>query len=80
MVDKAIRHNALLVTDDLNGISILFDSEEMKEPFLKELQDDLHLALNVTGLKKGVTALKHQMYIKNSDLRMSITFIVGFGE
>lgn len=64
MVDKATRHNALLVTDDLNGISILFDSEEMKEPFIQELQDDLHLALNVTGIKKGLTALKHQIYIK----------------
>ena len=64
MIDKAIRHDALLVTDDFNGIAILFDSEEMKEPFFKELQDDLHLALKVTGITKGITALKHQMYIK----------------
>ena len=64
MVDKAIRHNALLVTEDLNGIAILFDSEEMKEPFIKEIKDDIKLALKVTGIKKGITALKHQIYIK----------------
>lgn len=65
MVDKALRHNALLVTDDLNGIAILFDSEKMKDPIFKELKSDLHLALNVTGIKKGITALKHQKHIKN---------------
>ena len=64
MVDKAIRHDALLVTDDLNGIAILFDSRAMKDSFFKEVQDDIQLALKVTGIKKGITALKHQMYIK----------------
>jgi hypothetical protein len=64
MVDKALRHDALLVTKDLNGIAILFDSEEMKEPFFRELMDDLELAFQVTGIRKGLTALKHQMYIK----------------
>ena len=64
MIDKAVRHNALLVTDDHNGIAILFDSKEMKEPFFKEFRDDLRLALQVTGISKGLTALKHQMYVK----------------
>ena len=65
MIDKAIRHNALLVTNDLDGIAILFDSNEMKEPFFRELKDDLNLALQVTGISKGITALKHQLYVKN---------------
>ena len=65
MVDKAIRHNALLVTDDLYGIAILFDSNEMKEPFFREFKDDLNLAIKVTGINKGITALKHQLYVKS---------------
>lgn len=64
MIDKAIRHNALLVTKDLNGIAILFDSEDMDDPFIQELKDDLNLALKVTGIKKGLKALKHQIHIK----------------
>ncbi|MDR9399892.1 MAG: hypothetical protein RI558_00595 [Psychroflexus sp.] len=64
MVDKAIRHDALLVTKDLNGIAILFDSNDMKEPFIEELKADLKLAIHVTGITKGLKALKHQAHIK----------------
>lgn len=64
MVDKAIRHDALLVTKDLNGIAILFDSNDMKESFIEELKADLKLAIHVTGITKGLKALKHQAHIK----------------
>ena len=66
MVNKAIERDALIVSEDYEGIAILFEEDPSKKPnFFKELISDLKLALNVTGIKKGLKALKTQSYVKN---------------
>ena len=66
MVNKAIERDALIVSEDYNGIAILFEEDPNKKSnFWKEMITDLKLALNVTGIKKGLKALKTQGYVKN---------------
>ncbi len=65
MIDKAISRNALMVSDDYNGIAILFEEGDNKTSFWNEIVADLKLALNVTGITKGLKALKTQGYVKN---------------
>jgi len=66
MINKAIKRDALLVSDDLTGIAILFEENTgQKESFWSEIKADLNLALHVTGLTKGLKALKTQDYVKN---------------
>jgi hypothetical protein len=64
MVNKAIERDALIVSEDYNGIAILFEEGNYKPSFLKELITDLKLALNVTGIVKGLKILKTQGYVK----------------
>ncbi|QTY27188.1 hypothetical protein [Flavobacterium sp. CS20] len=65
MVDKAIERDALIVSEDYNGIAILFEEDpNRKVSFWKELMTDIKLALKVTGIKKGLKALKIQGYVK----------------
>ncbi len=66
MIDKAIKRDALIVSDDYDGIAILFEEDpSMKSNFWEELISDLKLAINVTGIRKGLKALKIQNYVKN---------------
>ncbi|MGM0634453.1 MAG: hypothetical protein ACQESK_00160 [Bacteroidota bacterium] len=64
MVEKALREDALIVSEDYSGIAILFRMGQKKESFWKELLDDLKLAINVTGISKGLKALKAQQVVK----------------
>ena len=65
MIDKAIDRDALIVSEDYNGIAILFEEgSSRKESLWKELLTDLKLAFHVTGIKKGLKALKIQSYVK----------------
>lgn len=65
MVEKAIKRNALIVSDDYKGVAILFEEDpNQKENFWKEFLTDLKIAINVTGIKKGLKALKTQSYVK----------------
>jgi hypothetical protein len=64
MVNKAIERDALMVSEDYNGIAILFEEGDNKTSFWNELVTDLKLALNVTGITKGLKALKTQGYVK----------------
>jgi hypothetical protein len=65
MIDKAIERDALIVSEDYNGIAIMFEEDgNQKGNFWGELITDLKLALNVTGIKKGLKALKTQSYVK----------------
>ena len=65
MIDKAIERDALIVSENYNGIAILFEEgDSKKESFWKELITDLKLAIHVTGIKKGLKALKTQSYVK----------------
>lgn len=67
MIDKAIEHNALLYSDDYASIGILFERKKNeKASFWKNLISDIALAWHVTGIKKGLAALKVQQKIKAS--------------
>lgn len=64
MVEKAIKKDALLVSDDGRGIAIFFKMDGKGEGFWTELINDLKLAINVTGIKKGLKALKTQKFVR----------------
>lgn len=65
MVEKAIEKDALITSEDGKGIAILFRTSSKDKNFWKDLIQDLKLALNVTGIKKGLKAMKVQKYVKS---------------
>ena len=66
MINKAIKRDALMLSEDLTGIAILFEENTgQKESLWSEIKADLKLAINVTGVSKGLKALKIQTYVKN---------------
>lgn len=64
MVEKAIREDALIVSEDLKGIAILFKIDGSQKNFWQELVDDVKLAFYVTGIRKGLKALKTQNVVR----------------
>ncbi|WP_417885681.1 hypothetical protein [Zunongwangia sp.] len=64
MVNKAIKKDALIVSEDGNGIAILFKTSKKEESFWKEAWAELGLVVNVTGFKNALKILKTQNYIK----------------
>jgi len=66
MVQKAVRHDALIVSEDYTGIAILFEMKHFKDGFWQTLKDDLTLALKVTGLKKGWKGLQTQKVVRKA--------------
>ena len=64
MIEKAIREDALIVSEDLKGIAILFTIDGSKNNFWLETWEDLKLAYHVTGIKKGLKALKSQNIVR----------------
>ncbi|MCY2688082.1 hypothetical protein [Salinimicrobium sp. TH3] len=65
MVEKAIEKDALITSPDGKGIAILFKTSSKDKNFWKDLIMDIKLAVNVTGIKKGLNALKVQKYVKS---------------
>ena len=65
MVEKAIEKDALIVSEDGKGIAILFRTNSKDKSFFKDTIQDIKLALNVTGIKKGLNAMKTQGYVKS---------------
>jgi hypothetical protein len=65
MVEKAIEKDALIVSPDGKGIAILFRTNSKDKNFWKDTIMDIKLALNVTGIKKGLKAMKTQSYVKS---------------
>ena len=64
MVEKAIEKDALIVSENNKGIAILFRTNSREGNFWKDLITDLKLAINVTGIRKGLRVMKNQQYIK----------------
>lgn len=64
MVEKAIEKDALITSPDGKGIAILFKTSSKDKNFWKDLIMDIKLAVNVTGISKGLNALKVQKYVK----------------
>jgi hypothetical protein len=64
MVEKAIEKDALIISENGRGIAILFRTNSKDGNFFKDLIQDLKLAINVTGIRKGLKAMKNQKYVK----------------
>jgi hypothetical protein len=65
MIEKAMKEDALLHSDDYGSIAIVFHKHpNKKEAVLSNLWQDLKLAWKVTGIKKGLSALKIQKTLK----------------
>ncbi|TQD37755.1 hypothetical protein [Haloflavibacter putidus] len=65
MVDKAIEKDALILSENQMGISIVIRNSRDKANFLKDTWEDLKLVWNVTGFKNIPKILKNQQYVKN---------------
>lgn len=65
MVEKAIEKDALIISEDGKGIAILFRTNSKDKNFWKDMIQDIKLAINVTGIKKGLKAMKAQGYVKS---------------
>ncbi|CAN5363671.1 hypothetical protein BH23BAC2_BH23BAC2_04060 [soil metagenome] len=65
MVDKAIKKDALIISENQKGIAILFKTSKNEENFLKEIPEQLGLLFRVTGFSNALRILKTQSYIKN---------------
>lgn len=64
MVEKALEKDALITSGNGKGIAILFRTNSKDKNFWKDTLMDLKLAINVTGIKKGLKAMKAQKYVK----------------
>lgn len=65
MVEKAIEKDALIISENERGIAILFRTNSKDKSFWKDTIQDIKLAINVTGIKKGLKAMKVQQYVKS---------------
>ena len=64
MVEKAIKKDALIVSDNGKGIAILFKTSKKEDKFWEELPEQIGLLKNVTGFKNALRILKNQKYVK----------------
>ena len=64
MVEKAIEKDGLIISENERGIGILYRTNSKDRNFIKDLIQDLKLALRVTGLRKGLKAMKSQKVVK----------------
>jgi hypothetical protein len=64
MVEKAIKKDALIISENGKGIAILFKTSKKDDNFWKDIPEQLGLLINVTGFKNALNILKTQKYIK----------------
>ncbi|GAA0871281.1 hypothetical protein GCM10009117_04270 [Gangjinia marincola] len=64
MVEKAIRKDALIISEDGHGVAIVFKTVPGEKDSLIDLWEDLKLAWRVIGIKKVFKILKKQKYVK----------------
>ena len=64
LVDKALKKDALIVSDDGNGIAILFRTSRADANFWAALWGELGLIWRVTGLRKAWQLYQVQQYVK----------------
>ncbi|MCP9198356.1 hypothetical protein MKO06_00440 [Gramella sp. GC03-9] len=65
MVEKAIEKDALIVSENRQGIAILFKTSKKDDNIWKDLWSQLKLVVNVTGVRNAMNILKTQKYIKD---------------
>lgn len=63
MVEKALKKDALIISENQKGIAILFKTSKQDENFWKEIPEQLGLLFNVTGFSNALKILKTQNYI-----------------
>lgn len=64
MVNKAIKHDALIVSKSGTGVAILFEyTAENKNQFKDPIIDQIKLLLNVTGIKNAWRIVKNQKVV-----------------
>lgn len=64
MVEKALKKDALIISNNQKGIAILFRTSKQDDNFWKEIPEQLGLLFNVTGFSNAIKILKTQKYIK----------------
>jgi len=64
MVEKAIKKDALIISENGKGIAILFKTSKKDDNFWKNIPEQLGLLINVTGFKNALNILTTQKYIK----------------
>ncbi|MFO7720135.1 MAG: hypothetical protein R6W85_06825 [Gillisia sp.] len=65
MVEKALKKDALIISENQKGIAILFKTSSKDDNFWAEIPEQLGLLINVTGFRKAMNILKSQKYIKD---------------
>lgn len=65
MVEKALKKDALIISENQKGIAILFKTSRKDDNFWTEIPEQLGLLINVTGFRKAMNILKTQKYIKD---------------
>lgn len=64
MVEKGIRKNGLILTENGEGIAILFRTNKKDSSFLNDLKENIGLLIHVTGLRNAWKSVKNQAYVK----------------
>jgi len=64
MVEKAIKKDALIISENEKGIAILFKTSKKDDNFWNNIPEQLGLLINVTGFKNALNILKTQKHIK----------------
>jgi hypothetical protein len=64
MVEKAIKKDALIISENGKGIAILFKTSKKDDNFWNNIPEQLGLLINVTGFKNALNILKTQKHIK----------------
>lgn len=64
LVDKALKKDALIVSDDGNGFAVLFRTSRADQNFWAELWGELGLVWHVIGLRKAWQLHRVQQYVK----------------
>ena len=66
MVNKAIKHDALIVSENGKGVAILFEHKAGKKNQFKDpISEQISLLFKVTGLKNALRILKNQKQINS---------------
>lgn len=64
MVEKGIKKDGLILSENGQGIAILFRTNKKDSSFLNDIKDNIGLLLNVTGIRNAFKIIKNQGYIK----------------
>jgi hypothetical protein len=64
MVEKGIKKDGLILSENGQGIAILFRTNKKDSSFLNDIVENIGLLLNVTGLRNALKILKNQSYVK----------------